>query len=177
VNAAIRLKNFTETLLEVARLEGDAARPIPAAFPVAEVVEAICRDIGRLARRGGVELVAAASPELRVHADREWVYRVLQNLVDNAIKYAPQSSRVTIGATRVHSWVRVSVADQGPGIPGEDRERIFDKFAQMRGAERKGTGLGLAFCRMAVEAHGGEIHIEDAPGGGTVFAFTLPVGG
>jgi two-component system sensor histidine kinase/response regulator len=178
VNAAIRLKNFTETLLEVARLEGDAARPIPAAFAVEEVIGAICRDIGRLARRGGVELVPEASPELRVHADREWVYRVLQNLVDNAIKYAPQSSRVTIAATRVQSWVRVSVADQGPGIPAQDRERIFDKFAQMRGAERKGTGLGLAFCRMAVEAHGGEIHVEDAPGAGTgtVFAFTLPIG-
>ncbi len=176
VNAAIRLKNFTETLLELARLEGDAARPQPTVFPVVAVAQAICNDIGRLARRTGVELCALAAPELAVRADRDWVYRVLQNLVDNALKYAPSSSRVTVAATAgAPGWVRVAVSDQGPGIPAEARERIFDKFAQMRGAERKGTGLGLAFCRMAVEAHGGEIHVED-PGdaGGALFAFTLP---
>jgi signal transduction histidine kinase len=176
VNAAIRLKNFTETLLEVARLEGDAARPQPTRFPVVEVAQAICTDIGRIARRTGVELVASAAPDLLVHADREWIYRVLQNLVDNALKYAPQSTRVTVSATSGGpGWVRVAVSDQGPGIPVEQRARIFEKFAQMRGAERKGTGLGLAFCRMAVEAHGGSIRVEE-PGesGGTVFSFTLP---
>jgi two-component system, sensor histidine kinase and response regulator len=177
VNAAIRLKNFTETLLEVARLEGEAARPMPTVFPIAQVIDAICNDIGRLARRVGVELVCAAPPELKVRADRDWIYRVLQNLVDNALKYAPSSTRVTISAAPAnHRFARVAVADQGPGIPPADRVRIFDKFAQMRGAERKGTGLGLAFCRMAVEAHGGHIRIDSGPdGAGTVFAFTLPV--
>jgi signal transduction histidine kinase len=160
----------------VARLEGEAARPQPTTFPVVEVARAICNDIGRLARRTGVELSAQASPELTVHADREWIYRVLQNLVDNALKYAPSSSRVTVSATRsTPGWVRVAVTDQGPGIPADQRARIFEKFAQMRGAERKGTGLGLAFCRMAVEAHGGSIRVEE-PGeaGGAVFSFTLP---
>jgi signal transduction histidine kinase len=175
VNSAIRLKNFTETLLEVARLEGDAARPKLSIFAVADVTSQIASDIGRLARRTGVEIVTRVSPDLVVQADRDWVYRVLQNLVDNALKYAPSSSRIMLrAAVERQGWVRVEVADQGPGIPAEHRQRIFDKFAQLKGAERKGTGLGLAFCRMAIEAHGGSIRVADGDGPGAVFAFTLP---
>jgi signal transduction histidine kinase len=176
VNAAIRLRNFTENLLEVARLEGDAARPITTRFAAVDLVGAICNDIGRLAHRTGVELIARATIGLEVCADRDWIYRVLQNLIDNALKYAPASSRVVVSAaSAAPGWVRLAVSDEGPGVPVEQRLRIFDKFTQLRGAERKGTGLGLAFCRMAVEAHGGDIRVEE-PGesGGAVFSFTLP---
>jgi signal transduction histidine kinase len=179
VNASIRLKAFTDNLLHVARMEGDSLRPRLSIFPIAEVGLSICTDIGRLARRHGLELTCTMSPELRVHADRDWIYRVLQNLVDNAIKYAPQSSVVSLTA-RPHGerQVLVEVADQGPGIPAEHRSHIFEKFAQLKGSERRGSGLGLTFCRMVIEAHGGWIRVEDVPGGGkgAVFAFTLPAG-
>jgi signal transduction histidine kinase len=176
VNASIRLKAFTDNLLHIAKMEGDSLRPRLTSFPIGEVGLAICTDIGRLARRGGIDLACTVSPELRVHADRDWIYRLLQNLVDNAIKYAPQSSKVTIAARREGDrHVRVEVIDQGPGIPPEYREMIFEKFAQLKSAERKGSGLGLAFCRMVVEAHGGWIRAEDGPEGrGAIFAFTLP---
>jgi signal transduction histidine kinase len=179
VNASIRLKAFTDNLLHIAKMEGDSYKPKPSKFAVAELAKTICDDIGRLARRHGIELHNETPLELTVCADRDWIYRVLQNLIDNAIKYAPQSSRVTVGGKLLGDGrVRIEVVDQGPGIPPEFRHRIFEKFAQLENAERKGSGLGLAFCRMAVEAHGGSIGVEDGGaehgGKGAVFAFTLP---
>lgn len=72
--------------------------------------------------------------------------------------------------------VQITVEDNGPGIPDEDKERLFNRFTQLetRHGRRRGTGLGLAFCRLTVEAHGGQIWIEDAPTGGARFVFTLP---
>lgn len=72
--------------------------------------------------------------------------------------------------------VQIMVEDDGPGVPDEDKERLFNRFTQLgsRQGRRRGTGLGLAFCRLAVEAHGGRIWVEDAPGGGARFVFTLP---
>ncbi len=105
------------------------------------------------------------------------------NLVDNAIKFTPSGGQVmiavyspgTMGAEE--GFVRVEVSDTGPGIPDQHKERLFDRFAQLDGqrGRRRGTGLGLAFCRLAVEAHGGQIWVEDHPQGGAIFALTLPV--
>ena len=68
----------------------------------------------------------------------------------------------------------ISVTDTGPGVPAAERERIFEKFVQVQGSERRGVGLGLTFCKLAVEAHQGRIWVEDAPGGGSRFVFNLP---
>jgi signal transduction histidine kinase len=100
------------------------------------------------------------------------------NLVDNALKYTPAGGNVTVHASLADDdKLQVEVSDTGPGIPDAYKERLFDHFVQVEGRERvrRGVGLGLTFCRLVVTAHGGRIWIEDNPGGGSVFVFTLPL--
>jgi signal transduction histidine kinase len=132
-----------------------------------------------------------------VYADLELINRVLVNLVDNALKHSPHNGAVAVEIIREKEngehkrtdtnvipaaavgapcpTVRCTVLDMGPGIPGEYRQRVFERFAQLDG-RRRGKGLGLAFCKLAVQAHGGRIWVEDNPKGqGSAFCFTLPV--
>jgi two-component system sensor histidine kinase/response regulator len=113
----------------------------------------------------------------RVSADRDLLRRVLENLIENAIRHAPAGSRVGLGAHVRDDGVEIRVADAGPGIPADMRERIFDPFVQVESGDRvmtrTGRGLGLTFCRLAIEAHRGRIWVEDgAPG--SVFYVRLP---
>ncbi len=114
-----------------------------------------------------------------VWVDRDKVVRVLVNLIGNAIKFTPSGGRIEIRARLLPGGpVAVSVSDTGEGIPAEEHRRIFEKFGQVatrQGGRKMSTGLGLAFCRLAVEAHGGTIAVESQPGQGARFTFTLPV--
>jgi len=112
-----------------------------------------------------------------VQADPDLVRRVLGNLVANALKHAPEAGRITLRAARAGEMIRFEVCDNGEGVAPMERERIFEKFARVDRdgkGHRTDRGLGLTFCRMAVEAMGGRIHVEDEPGGGSRFCFTLP---
>jgi signal transduction histidine kinase len=105
------------------------------------------------------------------------IYRVIVNLLENAIKFSPVESRIEIGG-RVESadWIKIWVRDEGPGIPPAEQERIFEKFMRGGGKEKpKGLGVGLAFCRLAVQGHGGRIWLESELGKGTTFWAVLPV--
>jgi two-component system sensor histidine kinase KdpD len=103
--------------------------------------------------------------------------QVLVNLLDNAAKYAPPGTAVTLRAKRMGTSVAVQILDQGPGLPEEDRERVFDKFYRVRVADKKraGTGLGLAIARGFMEAMGGTITAANGPDRGAVFTLTLPI--
>jgi two-component system sensor histidine kinase KdpD len=103
--------------------------------------------------------------------------QVLTNLLENAAKYTPAGTPVTIMARREAEYVLISVCDRGPGIPEGMESRIFEKFVRTEAPERHahGTGLGLAICKGIVEAHGGRIWVERVPGGGAAFNFLLPV--
>jgi signal transduction histidine kinase len=110
-----------------------------------------------------------------VWVDEDMLRRVLTNLLENAVKYTPTGSKIYLGARQDGEMVLMWVQDTGPGIPPDERERIFDKFTRLHGSGGpKGLGLGLAFCRLAVEAHGGQIWVEDGPEIGACFKFTLP---
>lgn len=114
-----------------------------------------------------------------VMCDRKVVQRVIDNLLGNAIKFSPEGSEVQLTVRRVADGMRVAVSDQGPGIPAEYHARIFDKFGQAElGLKFKGlsSGLGLTFCKLAVERHGGRIGIDSEPGHGSTFWFVLPLG-
>ena len=102
---------------------------------------------------------------------------VLFNLLDNAVKYAPQGSRITLRVRREGAVVRMEIMDEGEGILDEDRERIFDKFYRVRAGDRKraGTGLGLSIARGFLDAMGGTITAANRDNGGAVFTLTLPV--
>src|SRR5262249_32027961 len=113
-----------------------------------------------------------------VACDPNLIRRTLVNLVGNALKFAPARSPVQLALSADQERAHVRVVDQGPGIPSEYRTRIFEKFGQLEARRQKrqyGTGLGLAFCKLAVEAHGGSIGVESEVGKGSVFWFVLPV--
>jgi two-component system sensor histidine kinase KdpD len=101
---------------------------------------------------------------------------VLTNLLDNARSYAA-GSPVQVVACQAGDTVELRVVDHGPGIPGPERERVFDQFYRLKGGGKRpeGTGMGLAICRGIVQAHGGRLRVETAPGGGAGFVLTLPV--
>jgi two-component system, OmpR family, sensor histidine kinase KdpD len=113
-----------------------------------------------------------------LHVDPILIEQVLVNILDNAAKYSPAGGRIEIGATLEGERVKVGVSDEGPGIPAEARDTVFDVFYRVRAGDKQaaGTGLGLSICRGLIEAHGGRIEALPGPGGrGTTLAFWLPV--
>jgi signal transduction histidine kinase len=112
-----------------------------------------------------------------VRADWRRTVQVLVNLLSNASKYGPDDTEITIGATLSEGWVRVTVADRGPGIPPKYRNDVFRRFVHpdTNGDKTQyGAGLGLSVVKAVIEAQGGQVGVEDRPGGGSVFWFTLP---
>jgi two-component system sensor histidine kinase KdpD len=119
---------------------------------------------------------------LLVPIDELLMEQVVVNLLENAARYTPGGTSITISAARNGDLVLVEVADRGPGIPAGEEEAVFRKFYRLAPGEistpggRAGTGLGLAICRGVVTAHGGRIWVEPRPGGGAAFKFTIPAG-
>ena len=142
--------------------------------PIEEVIGVV---LNRLSRRLDDRLVTThLDPDLPLVAfDDLLIQQVLMNLLENAIKFAPAGTPIDISASANDKQLVVEVADRGPGLPGEDSQRIFEKFYRApASANRSGVGLGLAVCRGIVELHGGRIWAENRVGGGAVFRFTLP---
>lgn len=110
-----------------------------------------------------------------VQADAELLSRVIDNLLANALKYTPEHGDVLVSAIVQPARLTLYFDDSGPGIPPDDRERIFEKFSQVRGSERRGAGLGLTFCRMVINAHSGHVEVNTSPLGGARFAVHLPL--
>jgi K+-sensing histidine kinase KdpD len=134
-----------------------------------------------LAQSRGQQLTSAVQPGLpTLHADRELLRRVLQNLLDNAIRHSPPGTSIGIEAQNSNGSIAFRVRDQGSGIPPDLRSRIFDKYVRVASAhgtdDSFGKGLGLAFCRIAVHAHAGRISIEDNQPQGSVFVVQIPTG-
>jgi len=179
-----KLLDRVDSLLDVARLESGQLSLETRTAELATIVDSVCAELSPLAHDLNVTVetqIPASLPMLRVDADK--AERVLLNLLDNALKFSPEESSVIIRAHApgtagaADDYVRIDVADLGPGVPEEYKLTLFNRFVQVRGREgrRRGSGLGLTFCRLVVEAHGGDIWIEDNPAGGTVFSFTMPV--
>lgn len=199
--ASQTMLEMVNTLLDIGKMEqGRMQLEIEAVSPYA-LIELTNERLGVSAKNHHVSLVQQFAPDLpTIDADREKMVRVLQNLLDNAIKFSPHGSEVLIGAavtsmpfaeptevqldstlpTRValHAngdWITFWVRDQGPGIPPQYHERIFEKFGQVQGRKIRGTGLGLTFCKLTIEAHGGHIWLESKEGAGSIFAVALPI--
>ena len=176
---AVEMTDMVSDLLDVSRLE---AGKMPLELVLTDlgiVATDAVTGIGAAARRVSLQLQQA--PErLRAMIDASVIRRVIANLVGNAIKFTPASGRIRVSVQGVEGSVRVSVADTGGGIPREFHDKIFEKFGQVEAA-RHGTkhssGLGLTFCKFAVEAHGGTIGVESVVGQGSTFWFLVPVAG
>jgi PAS domain S-box-containing protein len=170
----LRVVNLVSEILDVSRLEQKAMPVEPKRLQLARCAREVVELKAPLAREKGIALTVEASPELpEAWADPGLLGRVLQNLVGNAVKFTPAGGRVVVRVGEAPRELVVTVADSGPGIPEEMRGRLFQKFATGRQPGR-GTGLGLAFCKLAVEAGGGRIWVEHPPGGGTVVGFSVP---
>ncbi|RME49262.1 MAG: sensor histidine kinase [Caldilineae bacterium] len=127
------------------------------------------------ALRGEVSLKLGHADPARICGDADRLKQLLINLLDNAIKHTPPGGCVTLSVYRQDSWVRVSVADTGEGIPPEHLPHIFDRFYRVKGQKRKGYGLGLPIAKWIAEAHGGTLTAESQPGIGSTFTLKLPL--
>jgi NtrC-family two-component system sensor histidine kinase KinB len=167
---ALRLARLVDDLLTVSRIEDGALRldmqPVETDWLLSQAVQ-VSRTRDRVrADLGGVQ---------KIRCDADQMVRVLTNLIDNARKYSPPEGAIFVTVTEGPSTVSVSVRDEGPGIPKERRAEVFDRFRRLgEKPEKPGAGLGLYITRCLVEAHGGTIRVDEAPGGGADFNFTIP---
>jgi signal transduction histidine kinase len=147
----------------------------PALADLTAIATEVRKELGRIEVQRTIELVAEG-PVTAV-CDAGLIRRVIENLVSNGIKHTPRGGRLLIRLESRASLVRVAIEDEGDGVPAEVRDRIFEKFGAVevrKDSTYHSVGLGLAFCRLAVEAHGGSISVTDASPRGSVFAFELP---
>lgn len=176
-NSTARIQRLVDSLLDLNRLEtGQPVVDQKVVDPLTLVQQAF-RDVLPSAEGRRQNLVSKLPERLPLlWVDSGMAHRVLVNLLENAIKFTPTEGNIEVGAKRDGEWLQFWVQDNGPGIPPADRERIFDKFTRLRGKNKSvGLGVGLAFCRLAVQGHGGRIWVESQDGNGAAFHFTLPL--
>jgi two-component system, OmpR family, sensor histidine kinase SenX3 len=176
---ASRLTNLVQDMITLSRIQ--AAEPVPDPVPVkldAVVAEALDRCRMKASARG-IELVATGSYGLYVLGDEDLLVTALRNLLENAVAYSPDKTRVDVSTRQAGAdGVEISVADQGIGIPERDRERIFERFYRVDAARSRatgGTGLGLAIVKHVTAAHGGEVTVVSTEGAGSTFTLKLPL--
>ncbi len=175
---ATRLTNLVQDMITLSRIQ--AAEPIPDPVPVdLDTVVAEALDRGRMkATSRGIELAFSGTRRLFVQGDEELLVTALRNLLDNAVAYSPEKTKVVVSTKRVSiDAVELSVADQGIGIPERDLERIFERFYRVDPARSRvtgGTGLGLAIVKHVTAAHGGKVTVTSKEGCGSTFTLRLP---
>jgi two-component system, sensor histidine kinase and response regulator len=168
------LLGMINDLLDVEKMEAGRTQLQYSELSASALVAGAIEQVASLATEAGTLLVTdIASDVPSFAADEKKLNRTLVNLIANAIKFT-RAGTVTIAVSAAGEEIRFSVRDTGPGIPPEAFGRIFEKFGQLDPRTKVGTGLGLAFCKLAVEAHGGHIGVESTPGAGSTFAFTIP---
>ena len=164
--------------LDVAKLDAGASEAKRAPIRLAEVVQTEIAEQEAVARAKSVEIVSAIPRELVVEADADLLSRVVQNLLDNAVKFTPLGGKVSLTARAGGGQAELSIADTGPGIAPEELPHLFDRFHQARArraGKLQGTGLGLTFCREALKVMGGTIAVASRPSEGTEFLIRLPL--
>jgi two-component system phosphate regulon sensor histidine kinase PhoR len=171
-----RLEELITDFLEFARLDLRMLTPQTSAIQVEKECQEVLALLMPLAEAKGIRLTAVFPQEVVVlQADPVLFRRVLENLLENAIKYSPPRTAVTLEVRAGESEVRFAVKDQGPGIHSRDLPRLFEFFYRGAAAgQERGFGLGLATVKRIIDAHGGRIWLETAPGKGTTFYFTFP---
>ena len=181
-DSARQLMRMILNILHIGRLEEQRMPLRLEPVPVPQIVQEALDEMASIAQRDGIRLVNAVPADLPVpKADRELVGRILGNLISNALKHTPRGGEVRAGARREGETIVFEIGDTGEGIPEDLQPHIFEKF--VTGDEQHGkrlmydSGLGLTFCRMAVDCHGGRIWLTSRPGAGTQVFVALPLAG
>jgi two-component system sensor histidine kinase KdpD len=167
-----RLNRLLGNLLELAKVRAGALVPAKEPTAIEDVVGSVLHRMRSALSGVRIRTMLRETPEVPV--DPVQLDQVLTNLLDNAVRHSPPGGEVAISVVPWRGAVQVRIADQGPGIPEPERERVFDAFYRLDDARGAGSGLGLAIARAIVLAHGGRIWIEGAPSGGTAVIFELP---
>lgn len=181
-----QMLDLVNALLDIRRLEQHQLELQRQPLELDAIVATVLERLSRIAAERNIAFVNTNASWPTVHGDPDLIRRVLQNLIDNAIKFSPRGGAITISGTIDDAgrlpvehapghYLVIAVMDQGQGVPEAYRDVIFELFGQAPHGRGQGTGLGLAFCRLAVEAHGGRVWVEDNPAGGALFRFTLPL--
>ena len=169
------MERLVGDLLDIARIEGKGLPIEPESVAVRELVDDAIDLVVGGAEQGRRIDVAPIDEALTLECDRDRVIQLMQNLLSNALKFAPDDTPVEVAAEARDGTVRLTVSDDGPGIPKDEIPHLFDRFWQSdRNGESRGAGLGLAIVKGIVDAHDGEISVESEPGEGTTFCVDLP---
>jgi signal transduction histidine kinase len=172
-----RVTGTLNALMDVSEAEAGVMRLEGEDLSLAEAIESAVELYEDVSREKNIALTWSCPKELRVVADRRRLRQVFANLVDNAVKYTPRDGAVRITAERDGDGVKIAVADTGPGIASQDRDRIWDRlYRGDRSRSERGLGLGLSLVRAIVHAHGGTADVEPGADGGSVFTVRLPNG-
>jgi signal transduction histidine kinase len=175
---ADRVTRLLRELLDVSRIDAGRVQLHPQRVDVGAVATQVVDKARHRPEGSDRDLVVTVADDVpSIHADPDKVEQIITNLVENALKYAPDSEVRVAVERRDEGGVHVRVADEGPGIPGDQTRRIFEKFGRGRGQRRAGTGLGLYITRGLAHAMGGEVSCESTPGEGSTFHVWLPPGG
>jgi len=172
---AQRMSTLVNNILDMARLDAGAVVLNKQWYPLDEIIGVV---LTRLQKRleGRPVTVKLPPGTPMIYVDTVMIEQVLINLLENVLRYTPEKSPVEIMAEASNFAVKISVADQGPGIPAGLENQLFEKFYRVRNeAAQSGVGLGLAICRAIIEAHGGSIQAQNRPTGGAVFSFMIPL--
>ncbi len=176
---SLRLLNLVMGILDASRLQNGKLTLSRTTRNVLEILKGVCESFGWMKLTRGITLeIERCDPEMTAWLDWILIERVLINLITNAFKHSPNYSQIILSAVQVGGELQLSVRDAGEGIPPAEHKRIFEEFTQV--AERKSgnfldTGLGLTFCRLAVEAHAGNITLDSDVGKGALFTLHLPI--
>jgi len=177
-----RMLGLIGSLLDVPKMESGRMPVQQDRVRASELVDDALKQVKSWASQNNVSLISEITPQdMELIADRDLTVRVITNLISNALKFSPSGAEIVVSASQYDGGlIRFSVKDQGQGISEEWAKKVFDKYAQVEARKHGapvGTGLGLTFCRLAVEAQGGHIWLESILGHGTTFIFSLPVDG
>ena len=170
------LINLVENLLAITRIEGGQVKLTRTVELIEEVIAEALRHINRKSKEHTIHVISPQDLLLAL-IDAKLIVQVIINLVDNAIKYTPVGSIIEIHLEKKDNWIVVSVSDNGPGIPDDQKSQIFEMFytgANKIADSRRSLGLGLSLCKSIIMAHGGAISVTDNQPQGAVFTFTLP---
>jgi signal transduction histidine kinase len=178
MRAGKQMNRLIEDLLDTVQLDSGKFTLDLADVDVAVVFRQAEETFQPLAQKRKIGLTCVSPGDgTCVWADSFRVSQLLGNLLGNAIKFTPEGGAVTFRATRNGREVEFAVSDNGPGVPPDQIDRLFDQFWQARKSDKRGVGLGLTIAKGIVDAHGGRIWCHSVPGQGSTFSFTLPAGG
>lgn len=173
-----KLIKLINDLLDLEKMEAGKMQMSPESISLNAVVEQSLESVTELSKKGEVQIQVEPF-QLDVFADADRLEQVLVNLLSNAIKFSNKNSKVFVSAEPEGEFVRVSVKDSGRGIPSDQQELIFERYAQVDikdGSKKGGTGLGLPVCKLIVEELGGKIGVHSKENQGSTFWFLLPIG-